>query len=121
MYVIFDSIPLTNARHTHISPQIIKRIQETAMDMDILFTTRLSVPLFQVIILLGLTSVATLFGKMRLALIITYLFTLYWGYFLNRDLLFDFMRDLDYFIFVYFGFGIIVAALASLGFMVHHS
>ncbi|NOY69873.1 MAG: hypothetical protein GXP53_10390 [Deltaproteobacteria bacterium] len=89
------------------------------MDMDLLFTTRLSVPLFQVVILLGLISIATLFGRMRLALIITYLFTLYWGYFSNRDLLFGFMKDLDYFILVYFGFGITVAILASLGFMVH--
>lgn len=89
------------------------------MDLDILFTTQLSIPLFQVVILLGLTSIAILFGRMRLALITTYLFTLYWGYFLNRDLLFGFMKDLDYFVFLYFGFGIMVAILAALGFMVH--
>jgi len=75
------------------------------MDLDFLYTTRLSVPLFQVVILLGITSIATLFGRLRLALVTTYLFTLYWGYFLNRDLLFGFIKELDYFVFLYFGFG----------------
>ena len=89
--------------------------------MEILYTTQLSVPLFQVVLLLFLIALSTLFGRMKMAILITYLFTLYWGYFSNRDLLFNFIQDLEYFVFIYFGFGILVAILAIVGFMAHES
>lgn len=89
--------------------------------MEILYTTQLAIPLFQVVLLLFLIALSTLFGRMKMAILITYLFTLYWGYFSNRDLLFNYIQDLEYFVFMYFGFGILVAILAILGFMAHKS
>ncbi len=53
--------------------------------MNLFFSTELAVPLFQIIILMLFSTLALLFGKVRLALIINYLFTFYWAYIFNQD------------------------------------
>jgi hypothetical protein len=53
--------------------------------MEIFFTMELGVPLFQIIVLLLFSTGALLFGKVRVALIINYVFTFYWAYFFNRE------------------------------------
>lgn len=45
--------------------------------MDTIMDTQLTVPLFQVCLLLALSTLALLFGRIKLALIINYCFTLY--------------------------------------------
>jgi len=45
--------------------------------MEIFFTSELSVPLFQIIFLMLISTVALLFGKVRIALLINYVFTFY--------------------------------------------
>jgi len=88
--------------------------------MDFFCTTKLAVPITQIILLLMLSTMALLLGRIKLALLINYVFTLYWGYFFNRDLFFDYVEGIDYFLFIYFGFGIFVAIIAMIGFVFHH-
>ena len=81
-------------------------------------STQLAVPLSNVIMLLVLSTVAMLFGRLRLALIINYCFTLYWGYIVNIDLFTSGgLLKLDTFTFLYFGFGMIILILALIGLM----
>ena len=51
--------------------------------VDVLYTTQLSIPPHQIVLLLLLSMFALLFGKVRLALLTNYLFTMYWGYFFS--------------------------------------
>ena len=84
--------------------------------MDFLYSTQLSVPVFQLLILMLLSSLALLFNKPRVALFIYYLFAFYWGYILNlRDLL-DAGTG-KYFPFYYVGFGIFIVIITVLGFL----
>ena len=85
---------------------------------ELLTATQLSIPLLQVACLLTLTTLSLVFGRIKLALLISYCFTLYWGYFLNLDnvtgagpLMFD------SFTFAYFGFGLAVISMAFVGFI----
>lgn len=80
--------------------------------MDFLYSTQLTVPVIQIVALLFLSTVSLLFGKIKLALLINYLFTLYWGYFLNRDLVLEAVEGIPHFTFIYFGTGLLVALIA---------
>jgi len=83
---------------------------------DVLTSSRVSVPLSQVIALLILSTLALLFGRFRLALLVNYCFTFYWGYFLNFDLFTEKGAILNINTFAYFGlgFGILLIALFTL-------
>lgn len=88
--------------------------------MEILYSTELelSVPLSQITLLLTVTTLSLLFGKMKLALLTNYLFTLYWGFIFNREFLIDTTsKEMSNFPFVYFGFGLVIVILAILGFL----
>jgi len=84
--------------------------------MEFFLTTELPVPLLQVMGLLTLVTAGLLLGRTKLALLITYLFTLYWAYILDADL-FNSLHKLNVFTSSYLGFGLIVAALAAIGFL----
>jgi hypothetical protein len=86
--------------------------------MEIFLGTQLAVPLTQVALLLGLSTLTLLFGRLRLALIINYCFTLYWGFFLNPG----FFSDggeliINNYTFAYFGIGLLIVILSVIGFM----
>jgi len=70
--------------------------------------------------LLILNTLSLLFGRIKLALLITYLFTLYWGYILNQELLIGSVlkkwSEFNFF-FMYFGFGGVVVILSLIGFL----
>jgi hypothetical protein len=88
--------------------------------MNFFYSMELTIPAYQMAMLLILTTVSLLFGKIRLALIITYLFTLYWGYILNQKLLAgSVLKDFNQFSYflMYFGFGIVVVILSLIGFI----
>ena len=87
--------------------------------MDFFYSTKLAVPITQIVILLMLITMALLFGRIKLALLINYIFTLYWGYFFNRDLFFD-VEGVGYFLLMYFGFGFLIAVFAMIGFIFCH-
>ena len=89
--------------------------------MDIMFSSHLTVPLFQVILLLAISTLVLLFGHLKVALLINYCFTMYWGYVLNYELFTD-KGGLIFnsFTYAYIGFGLLVILMAILGFMYHH-
>ena len=86
--------------------------------MDFFLNTDLTVPMIQIVILLLFSTVAMLFGKLRLALIINYVFTLHWAYIFNRDRYMDMgLEQFDLFTIVYFIFGLGVVLLATVAFL----
>lgn len=87
--------------------------------MELFSATELTFPVYQMILLLVLSTISLLYGRIKLALLINYLFTLYWGYFFNRDLLITYMIEPYYFITIYFGLGLFVAIMATIGFLVY--
>ena len=88
--------------------------------MEFFHSIEFSIPVYQVVWLLLMITTAQLFGKIKLALLISYIFTLYWGYFLNREIMLNSVHNGEYIILIYFGFGIAVVVLAIIGFMVKH-
>ena len=86
--------------------------------MEFFETTQLAVPLMQIMLLLALSTVILLLGRVRLALLMNYLFALYWGYVFNADL-FNSLEKATMFNAIYMGFGIAVVILAVIGFVAH--
>jgi len=84
--------------------------------MEFFLTTELPVPLLQIIALLTLVTAGLLLGRTKLALLVTYLFALYWAYILNGHL-FNSLDKINVFTSSYLGFGLIVSALAAIGFL----
>ena len=81
--------------------------------MEIFSMTEISIPLIQMVLLLLLSTGALFFGKLKLALLVNYLFTLYWGYGINRDFLVGSgFQHLSGFTILYVGFGLVIAAIA---------
>jgi hypothetical protein len=89
--------------------------------MDFFCSTELAVPVPQIMVLLILTTTSLLFGRTRLALMVTYVFTLYWGYFFNRDVFYNYGQGVEHFLFIYFAFGFSVAIMAMVGFAFSHN
>ena len=86
--------------------------------MEFFYTTNFSVPIYQIGLLLAISTLTMLFGRIKLALLVNYLFTLYWGYILNRDIFTgDQFENVNSFSAIYFGFGIIIVMLALFAFM----
>ena len=86
--------------------------------MDLIHSAELSIPILQIVMLLLLSTVALLFGKVKMALLINYMFTMYWGYGFGWEYLKDSgFANLDYFTYIYFGFGFVVVATAIIGFL----
>jgi hypothetical protein len=87
--------------------------------MEVFYSTSFSVPMVQLSLLLLLSTLALLFSRIKLALLINYCFTLYWGYILNMDVIKDAGQGItDTFTYMYFGFGLIILMLALVGFIV---
>ena len=86
--------------------------------MDIFFTTELAVPLFQIVILMLFSTLSLLFGKVRIALMINYVFTFYWAYVFNRDSLMGMgLAKFDQYTLLYFLFGLVIIIFAMVGFL----
>jgi hypothetical protein len=89
--------------------------------MGIFSLTEISIPVIQMVLLLLLSIGALFFGKLKLALLINYLFTLYWGYGINRDFLVGSgYQHLSGFTILYGGFGLIIAAVALVSLISEH-
>ena len=86
--------------------------------MDLIHSAELSIPILQIVMLLLLSTVALLFGKVKLALLVNYMFTMYWGYGFGWEYLKNSgFANLDYFTYIYFGFGFVIVAMAIIGFL----
>ena len=80
--------------------------------MEFFYSTELAVPISQITLLLVFSILALLFGRTKLALIINYVFTLYWGYGFNREqLMGSGIEKIDYFTLFYFGFGLLLSLI----------
>jgi hypothetical protein len=80
-----------------------------------MFSSQLTVPLFQVALLLILSTLALIFGRLKMAVLINYCFTFYWGFFMNFELFTD--QEgllLNSFTYCYLGFGFLIILLAVL-------
>ena len=87
------------------------------LPMDFFTSTLLAIPMVQLVLMILFSTVALLFQKVKLALLVNYMFTLYWGYFLNRDLILAGGMMSDTFGIVYFSFGLVVVIFAMVGFL----
>jgi len=80
--------------------------------------TMITIPLIQIILLMSVSTLSLLFGKLRLALLINYVFILNWAYILNRGLLMDMgPTKFQYITAVYFIFGILIVMVAAFSFL----
>lgn len=85
-----------------------------------LYYTPVSVPIGQLLMLLCVTTLSLLFGKPKLALLVNYIFTLYWAYIFNRDFIYNLGPEtFETITIAYFGFGILSAFLAAFAFFIH--
>ena len=90
--------------------------------MEIITSTQLAVPTLQLILLLILSTIALLVGRLRLALFINYCFTLYWGYVVNFDLFVaQGVVKLNGYTVLYFSIGIVIILLALIGLITHRA
>jgi hypothetical protein len=86
--------------------------------MELFYSTQLAIPLYQVGLLLFLSSLSLFIGKTKVALVINYLFVLYWGYVLNWEaVLGSGIPKLDLVSACYFGFAVLIIILAAIGFL----
>lgn len=86
--------------------------------LEILQSTYLPIPVSQVMLLILLSTIALLFGKVKLALLINCGFALFWGYISNMiHFTADSSLRFDSFTILYLGFGFCIILLAIIGFM----
>ena len=90
--------------------------------LDYFLNISISIPIIQLILLMLISTISLLFGKLKLALIVNYLFTLHWAYIANRDKLMDMSSDnFEMFSVVYFVFGLGIVLTATFAFMFQKS
>ena len=86
--------------------------------IDFFYTTETIIPIWQIMLLLLLSTLALLFGRVKLALLINYVFTLNWGYLSNQELIFENIVNVEFVAGIYFGVGALLAVLAGAGFLI---
>ncbi len=84
--------------------------------MDALMSAEMTVPVYQLAILVIIVIFSLLLAKPKLGLIVTFLFVMYWGYWSNLTTMVGAPLHFDVFTLLYFGFGIVITLLALLGF-----
>ncbi len=85
--------------------------------MDFFMSMEFTIPAFQMMLLLLLSTLSLLFGRVKLALMINYIFTIYWGFLCNQDLFIDLISSSDYYVYSYLAFGVSIAFFALVGFL----
>lgn len=82
--------------------------------MEFLLTSTPHITVAEVALLLLCTAIANVYGKSKIALLITCFFTLFWAFFINYDILFVSYRDLAH-AYMYFGFPFLILLLTLVG------
>jgi polyferredoxin len=90
-----------------------------SLSLDFFTETKIVIPITQIVLFLSISTLALLFGRVKLALLTNYLFALYWGYLCNLGLYTDLFEKSEYIIYLYFGFGVAIALMAVVGFITH--
>jgi hypothetical protein len=84
--------------------------------LEFISSVKFCAPLYQIALLLGLSTLALIFGNAKIALLINYLFTLYWAYVFDREYIVEAgTKHSLIFPWLYFGFGFVVLLLAVVG------
>jgi len=83
---------------------------------ELLTSTELVVPFGQVILYVTLISLCMVFYKLKLALIISYLFVLHWGFVLNKASFISKLGEVKYGTYVYGLIGMIIFVLSVISF-----
>jgi hypothetical protein len=90
--------------------------------LDYFLSISLTIPIIQLILLMLISTISLLFGRLKLALIVNYLFTLNWAYIANRDKLMDMSSaNFELYSIMYFVFGLGIVLTASFAFMFQKS
>ena len=90
--------------------------------LDHFLNISLEIPIIQLILLMLISTITLLFGRLKLALIVNYLFTLNWAYIANRDKLMDMSSEnFELYSLMYFIFGLGIVLTASFAFMFQKS
>ena len=90
--------------------------------LDYFLNISLTIPIIQLILLMLISTISLLFGRLKLALIVNYLFTLNWAYIANRDKLMDIsVENFELYSLMYFIFGLGIVLTASFAFMFQES
>ncbi|HEX7534140.1 MAG TPA: hypothetical protein VF343_02710 [Syntrophales bacterium] len=86
--------------------------------MELLMSTQISVPLFNILALLSLTTLVLIFGYTRIALLLNYCFLIYWSY-VSNVILFTEKGELQInrITLLYMAFGFAILLLATMGFI----
>jgi len=86
--------------------------------IDFLLNANLSIPMVQLILLMLMSTISLLFGKLKLALLSNYVFTLHWAYVANRDNLIGMgFENFQLISIIYFIFGLGIVLVAAFAFM----
>ncbi len=86
--------------------------------MEMLFAKELTIPLYQAGLLLLLCTLVLFLGRVKLALLINYLFVFYWGYWLNKEAIFGpGITQINSFTLGVYGFSALIFILALIGFL----
>ena len=87
--------------------------------LELIGSIKFCAPFYQIVLLLGLSTLALIFGNPKMALMITYLFTLYWVYVQDRSYILEAgTKQTPFFPWFFFGFGFIVFLLVILGLLI---
>ena len=88
--------------------------------MEPLLATQLSLPLYQILTLLSLTTLVLIFGYTRMALLLNYGVLIYWSY-LSNVMLFTEKGELrlNRITLLYIAFGLAILLLATVG-LIHN-
>jgi len=94
--------------------ELYEMFMQEGFPMDFLSATNPNISIFEIALLLLSTALANMFGKAKIALLITCFFALFWGFFLNYDIMFVSYRNLEY-SYLFFGFPFIILMLTLIG------
>lgn len=90
--------------------------------MENFLSIQLTVPLFQVMVLLTIMTIALLFGFLKLGLLFCYIFIFYWGNLFSVRSIFENADPVNSTLsFFYIGFGLIITFLAMIGFLLNRN
>jgi hypothetical protein len=86
--------------------------------VDFLLNATITIPMVQLILLMLMSTMSLLFGKLKLALLINYLFTLHWAYIANLEKLMEMgFENFKLVSMIYFIFGLGIVMVAVFAFM----
>jgi hypothetical protein len=85
--------------------------------MELLLASEISIPFFQIMLLVTISTLLLLFRKIKCTLLTIYLFTFYWGFRINlgNSAMLN-TNASNWFILSYIGFGLMIVVLALFGF-----